>query len=184
MKYTEQHNLVRRLNNIDRRVAGWMARNGVTALRSSLGVVFLWFGALKLFPGLSPAEGLAGRTILAMSYGLIEPAVSVPLLGIWESLIGIGLLTGRALRATLISLFLHMSGTLAPLALFPSDMFVREPFVLTMEAQYIIKNLVLVSAALVVGATVRGGRIKSEPTGEYSHLRPEPPMTQPRQLRG
>jgi uncharacterized membrane protein YkgB len=165
---SDKNDLMRRLDRLDASTTAWMARRGVTCLRASLGVVFLWFGALKLFPGLSPAEGLAGRTILVLTAGLVEPAVSVPLLGVWESLIGIGLLTGRALRLTLVVLFVQMSGTVTPLVLFPSDVFASGPLVLTMEGQYIIKNLVLVSAAIVVGATVRGGRLKAEPTGEYA----------------
>jgi uncharacterized membrane protein YkgB len=157
-----------RLDRIDARIAAWMARHGVTLVRISLGIVFLWFGALKLFPGLSPAEGLVGNTILALTFGLVEPVVSVPALGAWESLIGIGLLSGRALRLTLVLLFVQMSGTVTPLFLFPGEVFVIEPFVLTMEGQYIIKNIVLVSAAIVIGATVRGGRLKSEKTAEFA----------------
>jgi uncharacterized membrane protein YkgB len=160
----------RRFDRVDTAITGWMARQGVTFLRVSLGIVFLWFGAVKLFAGMSPAEGLAGRTVLVLTNGLIEPGISVPLLGLWEALIGIGLLTGRALRVTLLLLFVQMSGTVAPLVLFPSDVFVHQPFVLTMEGQYIIKNIVLVSGAFVVGATVRGGRLKAEPTGEYREL--------------
>jgi uncharacterized membrane protein YphA (DoxX/SURF4 family) len=156
MNSADGYDLMGRLDRLDARAAGWMARHGVLLLRASLGVVFLWFGALKLFPGLSPAEGLAGQTIWALTNGAIEPAISVPVLGVWESLIGVGLLTGKALRLTLVALLVHMCGTVTPLVLFPSEMFVREPFVLTMEAQYIIKNLVFVSASLVVGATVRG----------------------------
>jgi hypothetical protein len=64
-----------------------------------------------------------------------------------------------------------VSGTVTPLVLFPGDMFVREPFVLTLEAQYIIKNLVLVSGALVVGATVRGGTLRSEPIDRGARAR-------------
>lgn len=163
MSHQNTHSLKQRFDRIDASVAGWMARNGVTCLRVSLGIVFLWFGALKLFPGLSPAEGLAGRTILALSLGLIEPSVSVPLLGVWECVIGLGLLSGKAMRITLVLLFLQMSGTVTPLVLFPGDMFVREPLIPTFEAQYIIKNLVLVSGAFVVGATVRGGSLRDEP---------------------
>ena len=160
MKYTERYDLVHRLDRLDARVADWMARHGILLLRASLGVVFLWFGALKLFPGLSPAEGLSGQTIMALSNGIIEPALGVPALGVWESLIGVGLLTGKALRLTLVAMLAHMCGTVTPLVLFPSDVFVQEPFVLTMEGQYIVKNLVFVSASLVVGATVRGESIR------------------------
>ena len=167
MKYTDRGNLIQSLNQVDAHVTGWMARNGVTCLRVSLGIVFVWFGGLKLFPGLSPAEGLASRTIELLTFGLMGPSVSVPVLGICETLIGLGLMSGKALRLTLVALFGHMLGTVTPLLLLPAVVFVHEPFVLTIEGQYIIKNLVLVSAAIVVGATVRGGRLKSEPTGEY-----------------
>lgn len=161
-----------RFDRVDARVTGWMARRGITLMRWSLGVVFLWFGALKLVPGLSPAEGLAAETILALSGGVVGPSVSVPVLGVWESLIGLGLLTGRALRVTLFLLFAQMAGTVTPVFLFPHEVFTRIPLVPTMEGQYIIKNLVLVSAAIVIGATVRGGRLRSEPTGEFA-VRPQ-----------
>jgi uncharacterized membrane protein YkgB len=168
MNSNRVNEIKRRLDRLDARIAGWMARNGVACVRISLGIVFLWFGALKLVPGLSPAEDLAGQTILALTNGLIKPAVSIPLLGIWETLIGIGLLSGKALRATLVLLFAQMAGTVTPLVLFPSEVFVTGPFVPTMVGQYIIKNIVLVSAAIVVGATVRGGRLKAEATGNFS----------------
>ncbi len=161
-----------KLDRIDAAMARLLARHGIMAMRFSLGIVFLWFGALKLFPGMSPAEGLAGATIETLTLGLVKPAVSVPLLGIWESLIGAGLLSGgrRWLRITLVVLLVQMAGTVTPLILFPGAMFVREPFVLTFEGQYIVKNLVLVSGALIIWATARGGRIKPEPTGEYLEL--------------
>jgi uncharacterized membrane protein YphA (DoxX/SURF4 family) len=140
-----------------------MARSGITLLRVSLGVVFLWFGLLKFFDGLSPAEGLAGTTIETISGGAIGPAISLPILAIWESLIGLGLLAGRFLRLTLLLLFALMPGTVLPLFIFPDLTFVRFPFALSLEGQYIVKNLVLVSAAIVIGATVRGGRLRPEP---------------------
>ena len=90
-----------KLDPLDSRLTSWMARYGVTLLRLSLGVVFFWFGALKLFPGLSPAEELAGRTIELVTLGMVHPALSVPLLGAWECVIGLGLIHGRALRLTL-----------------------------------------------------------------------------------
>jgi uncharacterized membrane protein YkgB len=140
-----------------------MARHGITLLRVSLGVVFLWFGLLKFIPGGSPAEGLSAATIWRLTGGAIPPAVSLPLLATWESAIGIGLLTGRMLRVTLLLLVVQMLGTLTPLFLFPRETFAQIPFAPTLEGQYIIKNLVLVAGAIVVGSTVRGGRIEPEP---------------------
>lgn len=136
-----------------------MARYGVTLLRVSLGVVFFWFGVLKFFPGLSPAQDLAARTIERLSFGMVGPSISVPFLAAWECLIGLGLITGLFMRATLLLLGLQMLGTLTPLVFFPSEVFMRVPYAPTLEGQYIIKNAVLISAGIVIGATVRGGKL-------------------------
>ena len=151
------------LNPIDIRITKWMARNGITLTRLALGLIFLWFGAIKFVPGWSPAAELAGRTIEKITFGIVSAGVGVPLLAAWESLIGIGLLTGRFLRITLLLLFVQMPGTMLPLLLFPSETFLAFPYAPTLEGQYIIKNLVLVSAAIIVGATVRGGQLSSQP---------------------
>lgn len=153
----------RRFDAIDRRITGAMAAHGLTALRIALAIVFLWFGALKLVPGLSPAQDLAGRTIEQLTLGIVPTSVAVPILAVWEVAIGVGLLLGRWMRATLLLLFVQMLGTVTPLVLFPAETWVRFPIVPTLEGQYIIKNVVLVSAAIVLGATVRGGELTAEP---------------------
>ena len=140
-----------------------MARHGLLFLRLSLAIVFLWFGALKFFPGSSPAEDLATRTLTALSGGALSPDIALPVLATWECLIGLGLLTGRFLRVTLLLLYVQMLGTLTPLALFPQEVFARFPYMPTLEGQYIIKNLVLISAGVVLGATVRGGELDPDP---------------------
>ena len=147
----------RSFDRLDAALTGWMARNGILLLRLSLGIVFFWFGFLKFFPGLSPAQTLAGNTISLLSFGLVSPGAAVILLAVWECLIGIGLLSGLFLRATLALLWLQMLGTITPLFLFPEICFVSVPFVPALEGQYIIKNLVLISAGIVIGGTVRGG---------------------------
>jgi len=149
------------LDRVDRAITGWMARHGITLLRISLGIVFFWFGLLKFFPHLSPAETLASHTILRLSYNHVGVSLSMPILATWECLIGLGLLTGVAMRVTLLLLFVQMLGTLLPLFFFPSETFTLVPFVPTLEGQYIIKNLVLLSAGIVIGATVRGGRLQA-----------------------
>jgi uncharacterized membrane protein YphA (DoxX/SURF4 family) len=148
---------------IDVRVTRWMARNGIVILRISLGIVFFWFGFLKFFPGLSPAQDLAARTISTLSFGLVGPNLSIPILATWECLIGLGLITGRFMRITLLLLFVQMFGTILPLFFFPNESFLHFPYAPTLEGQYIIKNLVLVSAGLVIGATVRGGAVIADP---------------------
>ncbi|MCU0515112.1 MAG: DoxX family protein [Anaerolineae bacterium] len=154
--------LQRTFQQVDTRLTRWMARYGLVLLRVSLGLVFVWFGALKFFPALSPAEELATRTISTLSFGLVPPAVSLPVLAAWEVLIGLGLLTGQFMRATLLLLFLQMVGTITPLFLFPAEAFTVFPIAPTLEGQYIIKNMVLVSAGLVIGATVRGGGVVAD----------------------
>lgn len=156
--------LYRFFDRVDPAIVRWMARYGITLLRVTLGVIFFWFGVLKFFPGASPAQELAGRTIEQMSFGMVPPAVSLPILATWECLIGLGLIFGVLLRLTLGLLFLQMPGTLMPLFFYPHETFTQPPFAPTLEGQYIIKNLVLISAGLVVGSTVRGARIVVEDT--------------------
>ena len=140
-----------------------MAEHGLLLMRIALGLVFLWFGVLKFFPGMSPAESLAGQTIEILTFGVVPQATALLILAVWECLIGLGLLSGRFMRATLLLLFIQMLGTLTPLVLFPSETWVVFPIAPTLEGQYIIKNAVLVAGAVVLGATVRGGRLTSEP---------------------
>ena len=151
------------IERLDVRITSTLARVAVPTLRIALGVVFLWFGVLKFFPNLSPAETLVGRTIEQLTFGVVGPDVSLPVLAAWESVIGIGLILGRGLRGVLFLLALQMAGTFTPLLLFPQETFSTFPFVPTLEGQYIIKNVVLIGAAMVVGATVRGGGISPEP---------------------
>ena len=152
-----------RYYDTDREITKWMARHGITILRLSLGFIFLWFGALKFFPEMSPAADLAARTINQLSFGLISPEVAVIILAVWECLIGIGLLFRLFLRATLLLLFLQMIGTVTPIFLFPSEVFTHFPYALTLEGQYIFKNVVLISAGIVIGATARGGDVIADP---------------------
>ena len=149
-------------DRVDTALTGWMARYGVTLLRVSLGAVFLWFGFLKFFPDLSPAQSLAGDTIEKLTFGAIPADTAVIILAVWECLIGLGLLFGVFLRTTLFLLWAQMLGTVTPLFLFPDACFTHVPYAPTLEGQYIIKNAVLISAGIVIGATVRGGRLRSK----------------------
>lgn len=143
---------------IDRAVTRWMARYGILLLRVGLGAVFLWFGALKLVPGLSPAEDLVRNTTY-----FVDPEWFLPVLAVWEMAIGLGLIFGRFMRLTLLLLFLQMPGTALPLVVLPGVVWTVFPYGLTLEGQYIVKNLVLIAAGLVLGGTVRGGRLEPEP---------------------
>ena len=139
-----------RLRRLDQHLTAWMDRHGVLLLRVAVGVVFIWFGALKLLPGASPATGL-----IVSTYPFLPERLFVSFVGCWEAVIGLGFLTGRFLRVTVALMFLQMLGAMSPIALNPAAVFAQPPFVLTLEGQYIFKNLVLLAAAIVVGARVR-----------------------------
>ena len=150
-----------RFDAVDRTITYWMARYGMVIMRVGLGIIFFWFGALKLVPGLSPAEDLVRNTIY-----FIDPDIFLPILAVWEMAIGIGLIFGLFMRLTLLLLFLQMPGTAMPIFVLPEVVWTSFPFGLTIEGQYIIKNLALIGAALVLGGTVRGGRLVPEPVQE------------------
>ena len=147
----------------DRAITQWMAQNGIFLLRVSIGLIFIWFGALKFFPGASPAETLAGSSIEILSFGLVPAAIGLPILAAWECLIGVGMFVPRFMRFTILLLYVQMLGTFSPVVIMPDMVFETAPLVLTIEGQYIIKNVVVIASALVIGATARGGRLKAEP---------------------
>lgn len=153
-----------RFDAIDRAITSWMARYGMVIMRVGLGIIFFWFGALKLVPGLSPAEDLVRNTIY-----FIDPDIFLPILAVWEMAIGLGLIFGLFMRFTLLLLFLQMPGTAMPIFVLPEVVWTSFPFGLTIEGQYIIKNLALIGAALVLGGTVRGGRLVPEPVPDTDH---------------
>ena len=156
-------NIRLQFDRLDLRITRWMGRYGILLLRVSMGLVFLWFGALKFFPGLSPAADLAARTITRLSFGMIAPEAALILLAIWESLIGLGLIFGVFMRFTLLLLFVQMLGTITPIFLFPQEVFNAVPYSPTLEGQYIFKNMVLISAGLVIGATLRRSPLVNDP---------------------
>ena len=156
MKSIEEKIVAKYFDKFDKKITEWMGNNGLLILRVCLGIIFLWFGVLKFFKGLSPAEELVRNTIYFM-----DPDIFIPILALWESIIGLGLITGKYMRLTLLLLFLQMPGTALPLIILPEKVWTIFPYGLTLEGQYIIKNLVLISAGLVLGATVRGGKLVS-----------------------
>lgn len=122
----------------------------LTLVRWSIALCYIWFGALKFFPGLSPAEALAGRTMEALSLGLVHGHVAVVMLACLECAIGLALLTRFVSRAALHVLLAHMLFTFSPLFLFPDICFTQAPFALTLVGQYIVKNLVIASVAWMI----------------------------------
>lgn len=126
------------------------AYSSMKLLRICVGIVYLWFGALKFFAGLSPAEQLAMQTIHQLTFGLIDDRLNLVMLATWECLIGVLLITGKYVKPALAFLFLHMVCTFTPFIFFPSEVFRQAPYGLTMTGQYIMKNIVFIAAGLVL----------------------------------
>ena len=122
----------------------------IKLIRLSLGIIFLWYGMLKFFPTLSPAEELATRTIDIMFFGLINPLLSIKLLAILEVSIGIGFLFGFYTRIVTIVFIGHMICTFAPLFILPELSFTHAPFAFTLVGQYIVKNIVFILAGILI----------------------------------
>lgn len=134
--------------SVDARIAAWMNRWSRQVIQVAIGVVFIWFGALKVI-NVSPAGELVARTVY-----FLPPEVFVPVLGVWEILIGVFILYRPWVRLGIFLLFLQLPGTFLPVLLLPEVVFTTFPYGLTVEGQYIIKNLVIIGAALVVGGSL------------------------------
>lgn len=141
-------------NEFDRRLAAFMRRVGTPALRYSLAIIFFWFGILKPLR-LSPAEPLLLMTVDWMP--AFEPLTWLHIIGWWEVAIGLTFAFHRTVRIAIALLALQMVGTFQPLFILPTVTFQpgKIPYAPTMEGQYIIKNLLIISAALVIGGTAR-----------------------------
>lgn len=135
--------------NIDQQIARWMRRWSNPAIRFSFGIIFIWFGILKPF-GVSSAEGLLKATVTWLPLG--TPEFWLIVIGLWEVLIGVSFLFSRTTKIAIALLFLQMFGTFMPLVIMPEVTF-QNGNILTpsLEGQYIIKNIMIISAALVLG---------------------------------
>jgi uncharacterized membrane protein YkgB len=173
------------LDTLDRRIAEVMAHSGVTALRYSLGLIFIWFGILKPL-GLSPAAPLLIATVGFLP--VFTPEQWLGIIGWWEVAIGLTFLFRATLRIAIGLLALQMVGTFMPLFMLPEVTFQagRIPYAPTMEGQYIIKNLLIISAALVAGGTVRrpSDRLPVERSDERGAARRSPAAAGPPRATG
>jgi putative oxidoreductase len=139
-----------RLQAIDTRILHILNRLALPMLRVSLAIVFLWFGGLKI-TGETPVSELVANTVY-----WLDPSWFVPLLGVLELIVGVGLLLGRALRLVLALFVLQMLGTFLVLVVQPDIAFQEaNPLLLTTEGEFVIKNLVLLSAGLLIGSRLK-----------------------------
>lgn len=132
----------------DRLVVATMDAFGIKFARLALGIVFIWFGALKIIGELSPAYDLVAATVYWLT-----PEIIIPLIGLWEVAIGVAFLFPPLTRVALLLLIPQMPATFLPLVLLPAVTFTVVPWGLTLEGQYIVKNLVIIACALIIGGT-------------------------------
>lgn len=125
-------------------------KNVLLLSRLSLGIIFLWYGILKFFPELSPAEDLATKTIDILFFHLIPADISIKLLALWEVSIGLGLLFGIYLRFALMLFFVHMVLTFSPLFVLPELSFTSAPYAFTLVGQYIVKNIIFILMGILI----------------------------------
>ncbi|RVX41764.1 DoxX-like protein [Nonomuraea polychroma] len=137
-------------------VTRWLATHSIDVLRVSLGLIFLGFGALKFFPGVSPAEELSVATVQALSFGMLSGGTALMVVAAVECFIGLTLISGRLLKTGLAVLAGALLGIMAPLVLFFTDLFPGPP---TLTAQYVLKDIVLAAAGLVIAARALGARL-------------------------
>ncbi len=153
---------------MEARAQRWLIAHSIAILRVSMGAVFLLFGALKFFPGVSPAQGLVEKTIDILTLGLVPGAVALVLVATLECVIGLCLISGRAVRGAVYLLGIQLIGILSPLVLLTARLFDGPHGAPTLEGQYVLKDLILVAAAMVIAATVGGARLTSEPGRQHA----------------
>jgi uncharacterized membrane protein YkgB len=136
--------MIKTFNTLYFNFSSTVEKHSVTLMRIALSIVYIWFGALKVF-GMSPAGELVEKTVY-----WFRPEIFIPILGICEVIIGLGLLFKRFIPITILLLLLHMIVTFFPVFIVQTACFDSFPYRPTLVGQYIIKNLVLISGALVI----------------------------------
>jgi uncharacterized membrane protein YphA (DoxX/SURF4 family) len=150
-----------RLNTIEMALHNWLVTHSMALLRISLGLVFLSFGVLKFFPGISPAENLVITTTSILTLHLMPGSIAIVAIAVLECVIGLWLLSGQALRGVLYLLAIELVGILSPLVLLAGRLFGGPHHAPTLEGQYVFKDIILVAAVLVLATTVRGAKLTS-----------------------
>lgn len=136
----------------------WLVAHSMALLRMSLGAVFLGFGFLKFFPGVSPAEDLAVATTSILTFNLVPASLALVAIAALECVIGVWLLSGRALRGVVVLLGIELVGIMSPAVLLAGRLFDGPHGAPTLEGQYVLKDVILVGAVLVLAAAVLGTR--------------------------
>lgn len=162
--------LFNQFDRFDTRINRWLVAYSIPLLRIGLGVIFLGFGLLKFFPGISPIESLATRTTTELTFHQITGHGAMEFVATLECLIGLCFITGRFLRVGVWLMGAQMIGAMSPLVLFPGELFPGSLHAPTLAAQYIIKDIVLVAAGMVIASTWTGAHLVAESTSLRSSL--------------
>jgi len=118
-------------------------------VRIPLFIIFFWFGLLKVI-NMSPATELVTETVFWMPF--FQATTWVIIIGYWEIVIGLCFLNKKTTLIAMVLLILQMSGTFLPLVILPEITFQNSnPLLPTLEGQYIIKNIIIITAALIIG---------------------------------
>ena len=168
-------NLFDQFDQLDTRISCWLVAHSISLLRLCLGLIFLGFGMLKFFPGISPIEDLATRTTALLTLGVLTGQGAMNFVAGVECVIGVCFLSGRFLRVGVWLMAAQMIGAMSPLVFFPGELFPGPLQAPTLAAQYILKDIILVAAGMVIAATWTGARIMAEPTSLRHSLRTRVP---------
>ena len=163
-------NLFAQFDRLDTSINRWLVVNSIVILRVCLGLVFLGFGFLKFFPGISPIEDLATRTTVVLTLGQVTGHAAMNLVAGLECIIGVCFISGRFLRVGVWLMAAQMIGAMSPLVFFPGELFPGPLHAPSLAAQYIIKDIILIAAGMVIASTWTGARLVAEPTSLASSL--------------
>jgi putative oxidoreductase len=149
----------------------WLARHNITLLRVSVGVIAFGFGILKYFPGVSPAENLVETTTHLLTFGLVPDKVTMVGVATLECAIGLSLIIGRGLRVTIYLLLLWIMGILSPVVLLSERLFSGPNHAPTLEGQYVLKDVILFTASLVIATKLNRRKNDAEHQSTYGEGR-------------
>ena len=172
------NSLFDRFDRLDTTMNQWLVAHSITLLRIGMGIVFLGFGVLKFFPGISPIEDLATRTTQVLTFGLLRGPIAMDFVAGLECIIGICFITGRFLRFGVWLMAAQMIGAMSPLVIFPGELFAGPFHAPTLVAQYIVKDIILVAAGMVIASTWTGAHIVAQHRTFRSSLAKRLPQVQ------
>lgn len=173
-----------RVLHVENLVHHALVRHSVVVLRVAVGAVFLGFGVLKYFPGISPAENLTKTTTHLLTFGLVPGGVSIIAIATLECFIGVCLISGKGMRLAMWLLAIEFVGILSPIVLLPGRLFAGPHNAPTLEGQYVLKDVILVGAGMVIAAaTFRGGRLIRGDLPPATPLRTGAPLNAEQKLR-